>query len=325
MSAPAGIDGLTSSQFYSESFLDAPMVSDPTEVKTPYAFLGIPFGPPYETADLVVCAEAANHVRALSHRLEYAKLALHYDFDLGEPLFADGKPTVTDLGDVIGDVRDPDAIWDAALEVIQKLVAEGRVPLVVGGLDSIPPIVVGGFVGVERINVLHVDAHLDFRQDVGGVTRGYSSPIRRIRELECVEEVVQVGLRAVGSARPADVADAIAAGNRLVTAAELHQSGADALLASLPTDRRWVVTIDCDGLDPTIAPGVGWPEPGGVDFNQIRTVLAGLAAQNLVAAVVFTEFRPDLDIHDITAQTITRLLINVIGHQRVPVRLDSEG
>lgn len=302
----------------SETFLGAPLASDPTGVDTPYAFLGIPFGPPYEPADLVVCAEAANHVRALSHRLEYAKLAHHYDFDLGEPLFVDGISTVTDLGDVVGDVRDPDAIWDLGMRTVHALVSAGRVPLVVGGLDAIPPIVVGAFVGVERINVLHVDAHLDFRQDVGGVTRGFSSPIRRIRELECVDEIVQLGLRAVGSARPSDVADAIAAGNRLVTATELHETGADTLLASLSSKRRWVITIDCDGLDPTIAPGVGWPEPGGVTFHQIRTLLAGLAAKNLVAAVIFTEFRPDLDVHDITAQTIVRALINVIGHQRVP-------
>jgi hypothetical protein len=41
-----------------------------------------------------------------------------------------------------------------------------------------------------------------------------------------------------------------------------------------------------------------------------------LATEKAVAGVVFTEFRPDLDIAGTTAQTITRLLINVIGLQR---------
>jgi agmatinase len=271
------------------SFLGAPRAAHPADVATPYAFLGIPFGPPYVTDDLVVCADAADAVRQLSHRMEYAILATHHDFDLGEPLFPDGRPTITDCGDVTGDVRDPDAIWPSAVETVRVLVSNGRVPLVVGGLDSIPPMVVEAFQGLETVNVLHVDAHLDFREEVSGVTHGYSSPIRRIRELTCVDRVVQVGMRAVGSARPQEVADAAAAGNRVITAWELHERGAAEVLAELPLDRRWIITVDCDGLDPTIAPGVGWPEPGGVTFLQVATLVRGLARQNRVAGMIFTE------------------------------------
>lgn len=304
----------------SDPFLGAPTCSDTDEVETSYAFLGIPFGPPYEAADLTVSASAADAVRASARLMEYSVYWSHYDFDLGEELFPGDEATVTDCGDIVADVRDPDAIWERAVSAIRPLVAAGRVPLVVGGLDSIPPMVVEPFEGVENINVLHVDAHLDFRDEVGGVRRGYSSPIRRIRELDCVDHVVQVGLRAVGSARPAEVCDARDAGNTIVTAWELHDRGVESFLQSLPAEGRWVVTIDCDGLDPSIAPAVGWPEPGGVTFHQIRTILAHLAGDNRVAAVVFTEFRPGLSGADITAQTIARLFINVIGLQRQPER-----
>ena len=307
------------------TFLGSDRIDDPRRSETPYAFLGIPFGPPYGIKDIVVCADAPQVVRELSHRMEYATLGHHFDFDLGGPLFEDGRPTVTDLGDVVCDVRDPDAIWDSAVETVRAVVANGQVPLVVGGLDAIPPMVVEGFLGRETVNVLHVDAHLDFRDEVGGVTRGYSSPIRRIRDLDCVSEIVQVGLRSVGSARPTDVAEALAAGNRLVTADELHHTGARAVLDSLPTEHRWVITIDCDGLDPSIAPGVGWPEPGGLTYHEIRTLVAGLASKNRVAAIVFTEFQPARDIQDLTALTINRLLINVIGNQRHPTPMSASG
>ncbi|MGI8679189.1 MAG: arginase family protein [Jatrophihabitans sp.] len=263
-------------------------------------------------------------MRDLTHRMEYDTVGLHYDFDLGGPLFPDGKPTVTDCGDVWGDVRDPDAIWDRAVKVVAALVSAGRVPLVLGGLDAIPPMVVEGFIGVETVNVLHVDAHLDFRQEVNGITRGFSSPIRRIRELACVDRIVQVGMRSVGSARPADVADALSAGNVVVTAWELRERGVADLLAEMPTDRRWVVTIDCDGLDPTIAPGVGWPEPGGLTYPEIAGLVRGLANLNLIAAVVVTEFQPAQDIHQTTALTIARLLMNLIGLQRNPAAPTSE-
>lgn len=297
-------------------FLGADVVLDPGRVETPYAFLGIPFGPPYAPEDLIVCAGAADAVRELALAMEYGPLAHHHDFDLGGPLFPDGTPTVTDCGNVVGDPADPDGIWDRGLDVTRALVAGGVTPLVLGGLDAIPPIVVGAFEGREELNVLHVDAHLDFREGVGGVTRGYSSPIRRIRELGCVRRVVQVGLRSSGSARPGEVADALAAGNELVTAWEVHERGIEAALERLTDERRWVITIDCDGLDPTIAPGVGWPEPGGLTYPQIATLVRTLARRRQVAALVLTEFQPDRDIAQTTARTIVRLLLQVIGLQR---------
>jgi agmatinase len=294
-------------------FLEAPVVLDPAAVTTPFAFLGIPYGPPYAPEDLTVCADAADTVRRMARTMEYGVAHFHHDFDWGGPLFPDGVPTVTDCGDVVGDPEDPDAIWDRGLGVVRDVVATGATPLVLGGLDAIPPIVVGGFDG--PLHVLHVDAHLDFREEVGGQRRGYSSPIRRIRELPHVGRVVQVGLRAVGSARPDDVADAVAAGNELVTAWEVHEHGIAPVVERLGTEDRWVITIDCDGLDPTIAPGVGWPEPGGLTYPQIATLVRALARDGRVAAIVLTEFQPDRDVAGMTARTIVRLLLQVVGLQ----------
>ena len=100
-----------------------------------------------------------------------------------------------------------------------------------------------------------------------------------------------------------------------MTAWQLHAEGAESLLESLPTDRKWIITIDCDGLDPSIAPAVGWPEPGGVTYPQIHTLVGGLADRGLVAAIVFTEFQPALDVRQATARTIARLFLNVMGRQ----------
>ena len=297
-----------------QPFLESEVLLDPRQVDTPYAFLGIPYGPPYEPEDLIVCAGAADAVRASAHAMTYRELSHHYNFDWSGVLYEDGVPTVTDCGDVIGDDTDPDSIWERGLDVTRALAGRGVTPLVLGGLDAIPPIIVGAF--DEPLHVLHIDSHLDFREEVGGQTRGYSSPIRRIRELVHVGRIVQVGLRGMGSARPSDVADAVAAGNELVAAREIHEHGIAPILDRLSADRRWVITIDCDGLDPTIAPAVGWPEPGGLTYPQISALVRSLAERDRVAALVVTEFRPDLDIAGITAMHIVRLLLLVIGCQR---------
>jgi agmatinase len=252
--------------------------------------------------------------------MEYAAGAHHYDFDLDGPLFHDGIVTVTDCGNVVGDDADAGAIWDRGVEVIRPLVEHRVTPLVMGGLDAIPPIVAEPFAGVgEPLHVLHVDAHLDFRDEVGGERRGYSSPIRRIREMPHVGEIVQVGLRAVGSGRPSDVRDAIDAGNVLIKAEDLHAHGVATVVEHLERiGGRWLVTIDCDGLDPTIAPGVGWPEPGGLTFPQIATIVRALARRSSIAALVVTEFQPERDIAGMTALTVSRLFLNAIGLQRRP-------
>ncbi|MFF4253882.1 arginase family protein [Streptomyces sp. NPDC001663] len=300
-----------------KTFLNAPYIADPAELSTPYAFFGIPFGVPYHAVDLTACAGGADVVRAQSFVRPYALNWDHYDFDFDDVLFPDNKPTVTDLGAVPTDIRNPDSVWDTGIGFVKSVVARGAVPLVVGGFDSIPPIVGGGFEH-ETINVLHVDSHLDFREERYGVTRGYSSPIRRLREFPWVQDVVQVGMRGIGSARRGEVEDARAAGNRIVTAWELHERGAQWLLDSLTSPGRWLITVDCDGMDTSIAPGVGAREPGGLTFQEMRTLVAGLARRGKVAGVVFTEYQPGLDIQDITAQTILRLMMNVIGNQRSP-------
>ena len=297
-----------------QPFLDADVVLDPREVATPYAFLGIPYGPPYESIDLTVCAGAADAVRRMAHKMEYRALSHHYNFDWDGPLYPEGVPTLTDCGNVVGDPEDPAGIWDRGLEVVRALVAGGVTPLVLGGLDAIPPIVVQAF--EEPLHVLHVDSHLDFRDEVNGERRGYSSPIRRIREMPHVGTIVQAGLRGMGSARPSDVEEARAAGNELVTAREIHEHGIDQVIKRLTSDRGWVITIDCDGLDPTIAPAVGWPEPGGLTYLQTAAMVRSLAERDRVAAVVITEFQPDLDIAGITAMHIVRLLLLVVGLQR---------
>ncbi|HEY7174833.1 MAG TPA: arginase family protein [Micromonosporaceae bacterium] len=300
-----------------KTFLNAPYETDPSKVDTPYAFIGVPFGPPYHAIDLTLCAGGADEVRKESHRRSYALNWSHYDFDYGDVLFPNDVATVTDCGTLPSDFRNPDAVWDDGIAYFTALIQRGVVPLVIGAFDSIPPVVGGGFAG-EQINVLQIDSHLDFRHERYGVNRGYSSPMRRLREYPWVNDIVQVGLRGAGSARAQDVKDAMESGNRLITAWELHEHGAQAVLDSLTTEGRWFITIDCDGLDTSIAPGIGAREPGGLTYNEARTLLAGLAKRNQVGAVLFTEYQPALDIQSITAHTIVRLLINVVGAQRTP-------
>ncbi len=303
-----------------QTFLGSPSASRPEDVSTPYAFVGVPYGPPCEAWELFVCADAADHLRRYTHQRSYAKNPTHWNFDLNEPQFESGVPNITDLGNISEDVRNPDKIGQDISEVVTPLVKKGVVPILVGGMDSVPPLAIASFVGVEDINILQYDAHIDFRDEAYGRRDSFSSPMRRARELSCVSQVVHLGTRSIGSARREEVEATHKYGNRIITAWDVHEQGAQKLAESLDLSRRYVISLDCDGLDPTIAPAVNVPEPGGLDFVQAAIFIRHLARHNRIAGLIVTEMQPRKDADSVTALTITRLILNLVGLQRSPSR-----
>ncbi|MQA25187.1 MAG: amidohydrolase [Micromonosporaceae bacterium] len=261
-----------------------------------------------------VHSDAANAPGAFRARTRrFARQVEHYDFDLGGTLFGDTGARLVDCGDVPGDPRDLEGNKRRATDAVRALLDRGATPLVLGGDDSVPPLVVRAFERHGPVNVLQIDAHLDFRDEVHGIRDGYSSPMRRIRELPWVGRIVQVGMRGVGSARPSDVDDARRAGNVIVTAAEVHEHGIDATTPHLVDDAPWFVTIDVDGLDPTIAPATSVPLPGGLTYTEAAGILCALAWRCRFAGLDIVEHFPSLDVRDVTSVTLGRLVMNVLG------------
>lgn len=140
---------------------------------------------------------------------------------------------------------------------------KNALPIVLGGDHGITTPILQGFDEVGPITLVHIDAHLDWRQDVNGVGKGLSSPIRRASEMTHVAEIFQIGLRAQGSGRPEDYQAAKDYGAHLIPAYELHEVGIQAILDRIPDNSNYYISIDADGIDPSIMPGVDGSAPGG--------------------------------------------------------------
>ena len=93
-------------------------------------------------------------------------------------------------------------------------------------------------------------------------------------------------MRATGSARIEEVEAALAYGAHLVTAYELHENGPQSVLDRIPDGGRYYITIDLDGMDPSIAQAVAGPCPGGVTFPQARALIRGLVAKGRVVGMM---------------------------------------
>ncbi len=91
------------------------------------------------------------------------------------------------------------------------------------------------------------------------------------------------------------------------------------MLQRIPAGKRYYVTIDIDGFDPSIAPGTGTPSHGGFIYYEVLELLAGLVKRGSVVGVDLVEVAPDYDHTGSTAILAAQLLLNFIGrimHQR---------
>lgn len=289
-------------------FLGCPVVSDFTQLDADVVVLGIPHGVSYAVDDEqrgLATAPAA--VRAASQ--QFAEDLTHHDFDLGRPFLGEDGPRLVDAGDVPFAFGAGDQNVRRADAALAQIVSRGAVPLVIGGDDSIPPILARALADHGTFDVVTIDAHLDFQDEVAGERFGRSSPARRISELPQVESVTQIGLRGIGSSRTRELEEARAAGHRLITAAEAHERGHRWLCGQLPSSGDVFVSIDCDGLDPAVAPGTGWPQPGGLTFRHVAAVIAELSRTSRIVGGDVVELLPSRDVNGVTALTATRLLM----------------
>lgn len=294
------------------TFLHSEPAGSLADLQADIAFLGVPYGQAYAFEDIT--NDQSNAPTAMREAsVQIVRGLERYDFDLGGPLY-DGRPIrAVDCGDVRSDVADPVAHARRTEEVVRAILRAGALPIVLGGDHGIPIPVLRAFDRHGPITLIQLDQHIDWRDEVGGVREGLSSPIRRASEMAHIGGIFQIGLRATGSARPDEVAAARSYGAQLITAAELHDVGMDAVLARIPDGGRYYLTIDMDGMDPSIAPAVAAPCPGGVTFAQARRLIHGLVRKGRVVGMDVVEITPRVDVNRITCITAGRLIVNLIG------------
>ena len=294
----------------SGSFLGLPLVAADDDLRgVDVVVLGAPCATPYSSVG-PYCKDAPAAIRAAS--AVYSGIRHHHNFDLGGPMLLEGTSAV-DIGDVPWDDAAHEANRAAIRHTCESVLAAGAVPLVLGGDDSIPIPVLQAYGDLGPITVVQIDAHIDWRDEVQGERWGLSSTMRRSSEMEHVGEMIQVGRRGVGSARPADLAAAEARGVHFLSARDVHRHGITQILDSVPSGGNAFITVDVDGLDPSIVPGVIGPEPGGLTYFEAIDIIDGVADRARIVGFDVVEFVPERDVNGIGALTTFRLAAHAIG------------
>lgn len=211
---------------------------------------------------------------------------------------------IADLGDVevenvVGSTSDADAIT----ERVSQLVESGQQLISLGGDHSVTfPILRGVARHVENLTVVHIDAHPDLYDDLDGNPLSHASPFARALEAGCMQRLIQLGIR-TATAHQREQADRWSV--EMISARSLHEFDPGSIHGPI------YLSIDLDGLDPSVAPGVSHHEPGGITFREVLNIIESLPGPLVGADIV--ELNPDRDVVDMTAAVAAKLVKEVAG------------
>ena len=196
---------------------------------------------------------------------------------------------VLDSGELDLPIGDP----LAALKVIKKRTAailkDGKIPFMIGGEHLVT---LGAFGAVAEkypdVHIIHFDAHADLRQEYLGAELSHACVIKRCHDLVGDGRIHQFGIRS------GDRSEFVWSSNGHT---DMHRFGFEGLeetvraLGSTPV----YFTIDLDILDPSVFPGTGTPEAGGVGFMELLNAIMTVCGSANVVACDVNELSPHYD------------------------------
>ena len=272
---------------------------------------GAPHGTPYSHIDNRPYAIAPETLRLAME--EDVQLLDHWDFDLDGPLLGDGRFIIADAGNLKTSPLDGTGNRRLIRQATTQIIENGAIPMMIGGDDSTPIPFIEGLKSLGPLTIIQIDAHIDWRDERYGEPRGFSSTMRRVSEMDHVENIIQIGIRGVGSARCAEVDFARDWGARIVTSREFHRDGIDAVTRHLENDANCMITFDCDALDSGIMPAVMAPTPGGLSYLQSIELIDAINKTSRIVAFDMVEFVPERDLNGTAAFLAARILAYTLG------------
>lgn len=196
---------------------------------------------------------------------------------------------------------------------VRKILRAGAIPIVLGGDHSVNIPAINAFDDQEPIHIVQLDAHLDFVDERHGVRYGHGNPMRRAADKDYVTGLSQIGIRNVSSTAREGYEYARSVGSDILSVRQFRRLGVDAVVKRIPAGKRYYVTIDIDGFDPSIAPGTGTPSHGGFLYYEGLELLDGLCKRGTIVGLDLVEVAPDYDHAGSTSTLAAQLLLNVIG------------
>ncbi len=231
--------------------------------------------------------------------------------------------SVVDCGDVPVFPTDRERTAES-IEAYVGAIAEQAFPAVLGGDHYCTAPSFRGFAsgaGHDTVGFVQIDAHSDTSTGspiFGDKFHGSSTALVANSAYSDYEHVSQVGIR--GYESPDFFEFAEDNGLNLYTMRDVANRGIapvveDAISSAAADTDAVYVTFDIDAIDPSVAPGTGTPEPGGLSADQALTVMEILGQHDAVGAADLMEVAPAFDDSEGTQRLAAYLLVTLLERQ----------
>ena len=291
------------------TFGKRPYIQDWDAIKADVAVLGAPFD--FGTQWRSGARFGPRSIREASTLFSFGHAGA-YDHE-DDATYLGGDVRIVDIGDA--DIIHTDTVKSHAniKYGVQKILAAGALPVVLGGDHSINIPCIDAFEGRGPIHVLQIDAHLDFVDERHGVRFGHGSPMRRAAEKDYVTGLTQVGIRNVSSTAKEGYDAAREMGSDILSVRQARALGPKGVAERIPGRARVYVTIDIDAFCPSIAPGTGTPSHGGFQYYDVLELLQAVAREHEIVGIDLVEVAPDYDPSGSTQILAAQVLLNLLG------------
>lgn len=209
---------------------------------------------------------------------------------------------ICDIGDMVFPFGNSSKVVDIIYDNAKDIMGKNKKILSIGGEHLVTyPLVKAYSEKYRDINIVHFDAHLDLRDEYLGEKLSHATVLRRCHEV-IGGKIYQYGIRS-GTAEEF----AFAKENTFLT--PFHLEGIEKLRDALE-DKPVYISIDLDVLDPSVFPGTGTIEPGGITFRELMNGILKLKGLNIVGADI-VELSPDYDNSGLSSTVASKVLREV--------------
>ena len=210
-----------------------------------------------------------------------------YDDELDAEIYKEvGIATAPAIDTMDGSLEEVIAeIFSAQCEFLD----DGKLPVALGGEHSLtPPLVKAVAKKYKDLSVLQIDAHADLREAYQGNPNSHACAMRRVVEI-C--PAVQVGIRSLSVEEANDIPRLR---TKIYWAREIVHAPVEGWIAKVLADlsHHVYLTVDLDGFDPSILPATGTPEPGGLNWYQVTSLIRAVATHKKIVGMDFVELLP---------------------------------
>jgi agmatinase len=205
-----------------------------------------------------------------------------------------------DAGDVFIPIGNTIKSLDNIYDITRQILDDGKTPFMIGGEHLVTyPAFKAVFEKYPDVHLIHFDAHTDLRDSFFGEKLSHATVIKRCWELVGDGRIYQFGIRS-GEKNEFEWSN-----NHTI----MEKYSVDTVKAVLEKlkDKKIYLTIDLDVLDPSVFPGTGTPEPGGISFKELMDAVHSLKDLQIVG-LDMVELSPQYDTSGASTAVACKLL-----------------